>query len=131
MSAPATASAQETVDALFSALDALDTDAMAELFGDEPQGIDELSGGWRRGRPALDDYLEVLKGSGLADVRSEVSDAHLIEWDDTAIATMVLDQSYTLEGERRTIRAPTTLVLRRERGAWRVVLVHTVPTGDG
>ena len=131
MSAPATASAQETVDALFAALDALDTTAMAALLGDDPQGVDELSGGWRRGRAALDDYLAMLERSGIANIRSTLTDSRLVEWGDTALATMVLDQAYTLDGEDRAIHAPTTLVLRREAGTWRIVLVHTVPTSDG
>jgi ketosteroid isomerase-like protein len=130
MSAPAAASARETVDALFSALDALDTDAIAALLGDEPQGVDELSGGWRRGRDELDDYLAMLKQSGIVELRSTVTDSHLVEWADTALATIVLDQTYTLDGAAREVHAPTTVVLRREDGAWRVVLVHSVPTGD-
>ena len=127
MSAPATTTPRETVDALFRALDALDVDTIEAMFSSDPQGIDELSGGWRRGREAMRQYLAMLRESGIADVRSSVSDVHLTEWGDTALATLMLDQTYTMGGQAQSIHAPTTLVLRREEGAWRVALVHTVP----
>jgi uncharacterized protein (TIGR02246 family) len=126
MSGPA-ASPQQTVDALFAALDALDVDALGALFATEPQGVDELSGGWRRGRDGLRQYLAEVKESGIGDVRSRRSDVYTLDWGDTALVTLVLDQSYTLGGERHSLHAPTSLVLRREDGAWRIALVHSVP----
>jgi uncharacterized protein (TIGR02246 family) len=130
MSAPATSSAQQTVGALFDALDGLDLDALTALFSSEPQGVDELSGGWRRGRDELRKYLAGLTQSGIADVRSSRSDEHVAEWGDTALVTLVLDQTYTLGGERQSLHAPTSIVLRREDGEWRVALVHSVPLPD-
>jgi ketosteroid isomerase-like protein len=130
MAAPAATSPQQTVDALFGAFDALDTDALEALFGAEPQGVDELSGGWRRGREDLRRYLASLSEAGLSDVRSTLSDEHVTEWGDTALVTLVLDQTYTVDEEEQSVHAPTSIVLRREAGAWRVVLVHSVPVGD-
>jgi ketosteroid isomerase-like protein len=54
----------------------------------------------------------------------------MLEWGDTALVTLVLDQTYTLGGERRSLHAPSSVVLRREDGAWRIALVHSVPLGE-
>jgi uncharacterized protein (TIGR02246 family) len=131
MAAPATTSPQATVDALFGALDALDLDALEALFSSDPQGVDELSGGWRRGRESLRQYLATVTESGIAEMRSTLSDVHLVEWGDVALATLVLDQSYAMGDRRARIHAPTTIVLRREDGVWRVALVHSVPMEGG
>jgi uncharacterized protein (TIGR02246 family) len=130
MSAPPTTSPREAVDALFAALDALDIDAIEAMFASEPQGVDELSGGWRRGRESVREYLAMVKDAGMSDLRSTLSDVHVSDWGDTALATMVLEQTYTTGGERTELRAPTTIVLRREGGAWRVALVHSVPMAE-
>jgi hypothetical protein len=57
MSAPAQSSPEQTGSELFDAFDRLDMDSAESLFDDEPQGVDELSGGWHRGREALHDYF--------------------------------------------------------------------------
>lgn len=130
MSAPAATSPEATVTALLRALDSFDTDAVEALFSDDVQGIDELSQGWRRGREAVHAYLEMVKGAGLSNVHSAMSDVHNTEWGETALVTFVLDQSYDLAGRSYTIHAPTSVVMRREDGAWRVCLVHSVPLPD-
>jgi len=127
MAAPATASPQDTVTSLFRSMDALDMDGIKALMTDEVQGVDELSGGWRRGRPALEEYLDMVAGSGLADIRSSLGDLHTAEWGDTAVGTGVLEQSYRMGEDSVSLRAPTTVVLRPQDGAWLVALVHSVP----
>lgn len=130
MSAAAATSPEQTVTELFDAFDTLDIDAVEALFDEEPQGVDELSGGWRRGREALHGYLSEVTSAGLSDVQSNVSDVHTTEWGDAAIVTLVLDQTYTIGGERQSIHAPSTIVLRRRDHRWLVALVHTVPVPD-
>jgi uncharacterized protein (TIGR02246 family) len=130
MSAPAQSSPEQTVSELFDAFDRLDMDSAESLFDDEPQGVDELSGGWRRGREALHDYFAQITSAGLADVRSTLAAVHTADWGDTAVVTLVLEQTYTLEGEQHAVHAPSTLVLRRHDGRWRVALVHSVPVQD-
>jgi ketosteroid isomerase-like protein len=130
MSARAPSSPEQAVNTLFEALDRLDIEAIEALFDDEPQGVDELSGGWRRGRDALHDYFSQITSAGLADVRSTIADVHTKNWGDTAVVTLVVDQTYTLEGEQHAIHAPSTIVLRRVGDEWRVALVHSVPVGD-
>ncbi|MEA2254065.1 MAG: hypothetical protein QOG35_110 [Solirubrobacteraceae bacterium] len=130
MSTATAASPERTVNDLFTALDSLDVGAIEAMFDDDPQGVDELSGGWRRGRAALHDYLTEVTSAGLSDIHSTPSDVHAKEWGDTALVTLVLDQTYTMGGEHQAIRAPTTIVLRRGDGGWRVALVHTVPVAS-
>ena len=125
MSAP-----EQSVRDLFDALDRLDIDAIEASFDEAPQGVDELSGGWRRGRQALHEYFAQITGAGLSDVRSSLSDLHTEDWGDTAVVTLVLDQTYTLEGAEHAIHSPSTIVLRRSAGEWRVALVHSVPVPD-
>src|SRR3954452_20843717 len=114
MSLSAEPSPQRTIDELFEALDRLDIDAIEALLAAEPQGVDELSGGWRRGREALHDYFAQIASAGLSDVRSTLADIHVEEGGDTALATFVLDQTYSYEGEPQSVHAPSTVVLRRE-----------------
>jgi uncharacterized protein (TIGR02246 family) len=130
MPAPATTSPEAVVNALFGALDEVDVDTVDALFAADPQGVDELSGGWRRGRAALHEHLAAVKAAGMANLRSTVSDLRLVDWGDTALATLVVEQTYTIDGRSRHIHAPTTIVLRREDGAWRIALVHSVPLAE-
>jgi uncharacterized protein (TIGR02246 family) len=130
MSATAHDSPDQTVDELFDALDRLDLEAIESFFAEDAQGVDELSGGWRRGREALHEYFAQITSAGLADVRSTLSDRHTVLVGDVAIVTLVLDQTYTLQGESQTIQAPTSIVLRRQPDRWSVALVHSVPVPD-
>jgi uncharacterized protein (TIGR02246 family) len=130
MSTTAHDSPEATVDQLFDALDRLDVEGIESFFDDEAQGVDELSGGWRRGREALHDYFSQITSAGLADVRSTLSDRHTALVGDVAIVTLVLDQTYTLSGEPQAIHSPTSIVLRRREDRWRVALVHSVPVPD-
>jgi uncharacterized protein (TIGR02246 family) len=130
MSVSSQSSPQQTVSELFDAFDRLDTESAESLFDDEPQGVDELSGGWRRGREALHEYFAQIASAGLADVHSTLTDVHTADWGDTAVVTLVLDQTYTLESEQHAVHAPSTIVLRRQDGRWRVALVHSVPVQD-
>ena len=92
--------------------------------------MDELSGGWRRGRKALREYFAQITSAGLADVRSTLTDRDTVLIGDVAIATLVLDQTYTLRGEPQMIHSPTSIVLRRQPARWSVALVHSVPVPD-
>ncbi|MGZ4131552.1 MAG: nuclear transport factor 2 family protein [Actinomycetota bacterium] len=114
------------VQGMFEALDKSDADAAIMAIGSEVQAIDELSRRWMRSRDDLVGYLRELMSS-VADVHSEMHDVHEIEWGDTGLVTFWLEQDYTIEGEREHISAPSTVVLRREGGAWKVALFHSAP----
>jgi len=122
MSAPAQSSPEQTVSELFDAFDRLDIDSAEPLFDDEPQGVDELSGGWRRGCEALHDNFAQITSAGLADVRSPLADVHTADWGDTAVVTARLWLQGVNDGivfERRLWFSDT--YVRRPAG-WRYAL---------
>jgi SnoaL-like domain len=111
---------------LLTHLDAMDVARISAMITDGAQGIDEIARSWTRGRAAMDAYLAELAGA-VQDVRSQITDLHVISWNDTGLVTFVLQQTYRLEDEPQSLSAPTSLVFKREAGAWKVALIHSVP----
>lgn len=126
MEAPASRSLEDRVRELFAAFDSGDVERVQQLFADDVQGVDEISRGWLRGRHAAADYFRKLAGS-VTDIRSELRSIHGVEWADTGLVTLELEQTYSQDGQPQRIEAPTTIVLRREGAEWKIVLVHSVP----
>jgi ketosteroid isomerase-like protein len=109
-----------------AALDAMDLDRMMESTLDDAQGIDEISRRWIRGREELDGYLRGLMGA-VSNVRTELRDVEERMWGDTGMVTCWLEQDYELEGNSQHVSAPTTIVMRRQDGEWKLALFHSVP----
>jgi len=114
---------------LFDALDRKDFDRIVRMATDDVQGIDEISRGWLRGRAAMEAYFKSL-GEQVSNIRSTLTDVHAVEVGDVGIITLVLDQEYDMGGQRASIHAPTSIVVRRVDGDWRIVLLHTVPLAE-
>ena len=114
------------VQGVFDALDKADVEAGLALIGPDAQGIDEISRRWMRGSGEVTGYVRQLMEMA-SDVHSEMLDIHEIDWGDTGAVTFWLEQDYTLAGERAHISAPTTCVLRREGGEWKITLFHSIP----
>jgi SnoaL-like domain len=121
-----TPSLERRVERLLELLDAMDVDGLGKLVTDDVQSVDEITRGWTRGRPAVESYLSQLKGS-VSDVESRMSDAQEMVWGDVGLVTFVLDQTYTMDGRRQTISAPTSILFRHEGDDWKISLIHTVP----
>jgi ketosteroid isomerase-like protein len=117
---------EPVVNRAFELLDGMDIRGLGALFTDDAQGVDEISGSWKRGRAALEAHLALLEESA-TDVRSELSDLHTTTWGEVGLATFVLDQTYKMNGERSSLSAPTTMVFRRQGDGWKIVLLHSVP----
>ena len=115
-----------SVEGLLDALDKGDADAAVAMISPDAQGIDEVSRKWMRGSGELITYARQLTEMA-QDVRSEIHDVHEVQWGDTGIVTFWLEQDYTVEGRREHASAPTSYVLRREDGAWKLVLGHSIP----
>ena len=110
----------------FAALDALDADRMKEMLTGDVQSVDEISRRWLRGRGDVDNYLrEVI--TAVSEVGTQLRDAEERIWGETGVLTCWIDQDYTMNGTPQHISAPTTLILRREGGAWKLVLWHSIP----
>jgi ketosteroid isomerase-like protein len=114
------------VQRMFDALAKADVEAGLALIGSDAQGIDEISRKWMRGPGELTGYVRQLMDTA-SDIHSEIHDAHEVDWGDTGAVTFWLEQDYTLEGERAHVSAPTTYVLRRESGEWKIALGHSIP----
>jgi ketosteroid isomerase-like protein len=114
------------VQRIFEALDKTDVDAALTLIASDAQGIDEISRKWMRGGGEMTGYVRQLMDTA-SDVHSEIHDVHEVDWGDTGTVTFWLEQDYTLDGERADISAPTTCVLRREGGEWKIALFHSIP----
>src|SRR5258708_2213717 len=114
---------------LFGLVDALDVEAINELITDDCEEIDEISRSWRRGEAQGGAYFQ--EGlAAISGVPTDVRDLAVREWADTGVITCVIDQTYRYEGRNERVIAPTTLLLRREDGDWRIALMHTVPLPD-
>jgi ketosteroid isomerase-like protein len=115
---------------MFDALRKKDVDALARFTADDTQGVDEISRRWVRGRGELNDYIAGLVEL-VDDVESEMRDVHEAVYGDVGIVTFWLEQDYTLEGRRRHVSAPTTVVLHRDGERWKLTLFHSVPVPEG
>ena len=114
------------VQRIFEALDKTDVDAALALIASDAQGIDEISRKWIRGGGEMAGYVRQLMNTA-SDIHSEIQDVHEVDWGDTGTVTFWLEQDYTLDGERTHASAPTTCVLRREGGDWKIALFHSIP----
>ena len=122
----ATGSLEQEVRHMFELIDALDTNSLGAMLTEDAQSVDENTRAWTRGRAAIEGYLSQLEEAA-SDVHSRISDVNETVWGDIGLVTFVLDQTYKMDGEERTITAPTSLVFCRQNGNWKVALIHTVP----
>ena len=106
--------------------DAKDADYLHATFADDAQAVDEIARSWFRGRAAMDTYLRDNLPR-IEDMHSVVEDYAIARWDDVEIETFMLRQHYVFDGAPYDIEAPTTMIWRRDEGAWTLALVHTVP----
>lgn len=111
---------------LFDALDRKDADAIIRGVAEDVQGVDEISRRWLRGADALGNYFRQAM-TAIEDIHSTISDVHETVHGEVGFVTCWLEQDYTYEGNPTHVSAPTTTAFRREGGAWKLLLVHTVP----
>lgn len=117
---------EAVVRQMLEGLDKGDMSFVTAVMASEAQGIDEISRRWMRGNDEVKDYAQQLAGM-VSNVHTEIRDAHETAWDDTGLLTCWIEQDYTMEGDPIHISAPTTVVLRKEDGDWRVALFHSLP----
>ena len=121
---------ETVVREMFVGLDKGDVSSAMEHIADDAQGIDEISRRWMRGEKDVSSYVQQMMGM-VSDVHSEMLDVHERVWGDCGVVTCWLEQDYTLDGDRTHVSAPTTVVLRRIGGSWRMELFHSLPMPDG
>ena len=115
---------------LFADVDRQDFAAVVRALDAEAQLVEEVARRWLRGRAEVEAYFCQLAGA-VADIRTQVRDVHEVVWGEVGVVTCWVEQAYTLGGRRQQLSAPTTVVLRRGGGAWRIALFHSIPLPEG
>ena len=115
--------------AAFKAVDNADAEALLDMMADDITQIDEISKKWSRGKAEVAAVVRPMFDL-VKSIKSSISDVHVQTSNDIAIVTFMLDQSYVFEGQQVAIVAPTSCVLRQEKGVWKFVLIHTMPFAD-
>lgn len=113
----------------FKAVDNADAEALLDMMADDITQIDEISKKWSRGKAEVAAVVRPMFDL-VKSIKSSISDVHVQTSNDIAIVTFMLDQSYVFEGQQVAIVAPTSCVLRQEKGVWKFVLIHTMPFAD-
>lgn len=113
----------------FKAVDNADAEALLDMMADDITQIDEISKKWSRGKAEVAAVVRPMFDL-VKSIKSSISDLHVQTANDMAILTFMLDQSYVFEGQHVAIVAPTSCVLRQEKGVWKFVLIHTMPFAD-
>jgi hypothetical protein len=114
---------------VFELIDNVNVDQLKNLIADDCEAVDEISSSWRRGRAAVEAYFDQAF-SVVSNIHTDVRDVAAREWAETGVVTCVIEQTYVVDGRTERITAPTTFVLRRDDGDWRLNLIHTVPLAD-
>jgi len=115
---------------MFSALDRNDVESFITRATGDVQVVDEISRRWLRGVGEAGDYLrKVIKQ--IQAVRSTISNVRESVWSEAGVVTCWLEQDYTFEGKNQHVSAPTTIVFRRENGAWKIAVVESIPLPVG
>jgi SnoaL-like domain len=114
---------------MFDGLDKGDATFAATHLADDAQGIDEISRRWLRGENEVGAYVQQLMTMA-SGIHSDILDPHERIWGDVGVFTCWLEQDYTMNGEPTHVSAPTSAVLRRVDGTWKVELFHSLPLPD-
>ena len=111
---------------MLSALDRNDAEGFIRNSADDVQAVDEISRRWLRGVGEVGDYLRSVVKQ-IEAVRSTINNIREVIWGEVGVLTCWLEQDYTLEGTKQHVSAPTTVVFRRNNGAWKMVLFESIP----
>ena len=117
---------EAVVRGLFDAVDVLDFERALATLADDVQSVNEMSRSWLRGKDAKAASYANIDGT-MAGGESELSDVRAEVWGDIALVTLWLEQDYTYEGTSHHVSAPSSFLLRRDDGAWKIVLIHSIP----
>ena len=118
------------VKAMLSSFEKSDIEGVMATMGTGGQGVDELSRAWMRSGAAMRKYFKTVGGS-VTNIRSKLTDVHEKVMGDVGIVTCWLEQDYKLGGKSQHISAPTTVVLHRVGGDWKIILFHSIPLPEG
>jgi ketosteroid isomerase-like protein len=121
-----TAEVEDVVRGAYEAMETMDTDHVRALLADDMQAVDGLMRTWRRGLGEIGAHLGALESS-LERWGSDISDMEVRDYGDTAVVTYTVAEKYSFQGTRYEDLAPSSMVLRRIDGNWKIVLFQSVP----
>ena len=110
----------------FDFVDRKDAEAIIQAGTEDIQAVDEISRRWMRGVDEVGAYIRRLMKM-VDEVHTSITGVHETSIGDIGILTCWIDQDYKLEGKAQHVSAPTTVAFRRENGAWKVLLFHSLP----
>jgi len=110
----------------FDFVDRKDAEAIIQAGTEDIQAVDEISRRWMRGIDELGAYIRRVVNM-VDDIHTSITGVHETSIGDIGILTCWIEQDYKLEGKAQHVSAPTTVAFRRENGAWKVVLFHSLP----
>ncbi len=110
----------------FDFVDRKDAEAIIQAGTEDIQAVDEISRRWMRGIDELGAYIRRVVNM-VDDVHTSITGVHETSIGDIGILTCWIEQDYKLEGKAQHVSAPTTVAFRREKGAWKVLLFHSLP----
>lgn len=111
---------------LFARFDRQDWKGIKALLSDDPQGVDEISRRWLRGKGAIDGYFAELQKMGVDGIRSKPSDFAVKQYGDVALVTCMVDQRYEADGADVSITAPVSVLFHRRGAEWKIESIHAV-----
>ncbi len=126
MTVPATSDVEEFVRSAYRAMETVDVAKIRTMLADDLQAVDGLMRTWKRGVGEIGQHLSALESS-LQRWGSEISDMQVRDYGETAIATYLVEEKYSFQGREYVDVAPSSMVLRRVDGQWRIVLFQSVP----
>jgi ketosteroid isomerase-like protein len=114
---------------MMSNYEKMDFEALMRDAAHDVQAVDEISKSWLRTRQDMSSYFEKV-GPAISSIKTELTDIHETIVGDMGFVTAWLEQTYTFDGEKQHLSAPTTVVFRREEGTWKFTLFHSIPLPD-
>ncbi len=112
---------------IYEAMEALDVPRVRTMLDTEQiQAVDAVMKTWKRGLGEIGAHLSTLEDN-VSDESSVISDMDVREWGDVAVVTYSVEQWYTFAGVRHHEVSPSTMILRRIDGDWKLALFQSVP----
>ena len=112
-----------------AAFDRKDFKAVVRAFTVDAQGIDEISRKWIRGRAGIDAYMQQIDAT-ISGVKTLLRDIDERAWGDVGVVTCWLEQDYVVSGRAHHVSSPTTVIMRKQGGNWKIALFHSIPLGE-
>src|SRR5438093_2252835 len=104
--------------------DAKDHQGLVGMMTDDALETDDLAKVWLRGRTAIAEHFAAM-GKRYVESETALEDVKVTETPGMAVLTCVVLYQMKWDGEPGSWQWTTTMIFLRNRGAWRIALLHT------